>query len=129
VTIVVDASALVEMLLSTDRGRSARRLVGDDAMVAPDLVNVEVLGALRRLVATDAITVDAAAQAVARLRAAPIRRVGTSTLVDAVWALRANLTAPDATYVALADRLGAALLTADRRLAGAPLPAVPVIVL
>ena len=73
----------------------------------------------------DSATADAR-QAVADLEALPIQRVSHTPLVARCWELRANLTAYDAVYVALAEALGVTLLTADTRLAAAPGIACPV---
>jgi predicted nucleic acid-binding protein len=122
--LVVDASALTELIL----GRPAGDVVGEHlvqhrfALHAPHLVDVEVLSALRRLVASGGATVDRAGEAIADLRDLPIERYPHHILVARIWQLRENFSAYDASYVALAE--GAAdepvpLLTTDGRLARA----------
>ena len=120
--IVLDASAVVELLLSTAAGRQiALRIANPDiALHVPHLVDVEVAQALRRCETSGDIDADEAAQAVATLRDLPLERHRHDDLLDRVWALRRNLTAYDAVYVALAEALGAVLLTCDRKLARAP---------
>lgn len=93
--------------------------VGND-LVAPDLINTEVLSVVRGLLLRSLIEEEAAERAVANLAAAPVRRFTTESLVRPIWAMRRNVTPYDATYVALARRLGCPLLTLDRRLARAP---------
>lgn len=118
--IVADSSAIVELLLGTHTGaRVAARLREEDAVLAPELVEPEVLQALRRYVRTDAIALDVAETAIAdfgALRLIPRRH---APLRDAVWALRDRCSAYDAEFVALAARHGIPLLTADARLARA----------
>jgi predicted nucleic acid-binding protein len=97
-------------------------------MVAPDLINVEVLSAFRRLVHHGVVTVHRAEQGVADLRVAPLLRLPTLSLLDASWLLRANLSMYDACYVALAAALVCPLISGDERLARAPRLPVHVIV-
>lgn len=85
-------------------------------MTAPDVVDAEVLSALRGLERGAALKTARGAQAVADLSRAPLRRVSSRSLLAEAWRHRHNLSAYDALYVALANRLGAPLLTADRRL-------------
>jgi predicted nucleic acid-binding protein len=115
--LVVDASVVADLLLGVpDRERLLDRLAQADALFAPELLDVEVLHVLRRLSARGVLSPARGADAVALLAAFPATRVGHDALRDRVWALRGALTAYDATYVALAEGLGAPLLTRDRRL-------------
>jgi predicted nucleic acid-binding protein len=66
------------------------------------------------------VTAERAWQAVDLLSALPVRRYAHEPLLARVWSLRQNLTAYDAAYVALAEGLGATLITLDRSLAGVP---------
>lgn len=97
-------------------------------MVAPDLLNVEVLAILRRLERGGILSAARAAQAVADLTRAPVLRLPTLPLLTAAWAMRSNLTSYDACYVALARTLGSPLVTADARLSRAPGLGIAVIV-
>lgn len=120
--IVLDASALVELLLGTIRGRSIGARLADPALGlhAPHLVDVEVAQALRRYVREGDLDADSAASALEDLRSLDLERHAHEPLLDRVWALRQNLTAYDAVYVALAEALETTLLTCDGRLARAP---------
>jgi len=120
--IVVDASALVELLLETDSGAVvARRLseAGYDGG-APHLLDVEVAHALRRLEQQEELTAARAFDALQDLHDFPLRRYPHDLLLPRIWELRRNVTAYDATYIALAEALDSPLLTCDRRLARAP---------
>jgi predicted nucleic acid-binding protein len=119
--IVVDASVLVTALADDgpDGERSRSRLAGE-RLTAPHLIDIEVVSAWRRLAAAGHIGERRAAFARADLRALPIERVPHAPLVERCWELRANLTAYDAAYIALAELIDALLLTADANLAAAP---------
>lgn len=97
-------------------------------MVAPDLITAEVLSTLRRLLHQGLMAQDRADEAVADLVAAPVRRLPTLPLVDSIWRLRANLSAYDACYVALAEALSCSVISGDARLGRAPRLPVPVVV-
>ena len=125
--VVVDASALLELLLQRERAPAVLQAVGETQMVAPDVINPEVLWALRRRERRGNLRADRARQAVEDLLDAPLRRFPTLELLPTVWALRANVTSYDACYVALARELGCALVTADRKLSGAPGLGVPLV--
>ena len=119
---VLDASAVIELLLGTELGRAVAARVSDPAadLSAPHLLDVEVAQALRRYVRDRALTPREAAAALDDLRALDIERHGHEALLDRVWALRDNLTAYDAVYVALAEALGTTLVTCDGKLARSP---------
>lgn len=108
------------MLLLGARGAAIERALGDAELAAPDLLNAEVVHAFRRMESAGLVSADAAAAAMTDLADAPIERLTTSHLAGRVWAYRHNLTAYDATYVALAHDLGWPLVTADARIGGAP---------
>lgn len=125
--VVIDASALVELLLRRERASAVLQAVGDTQMVAPDVINPEVLWALRRRERNGKLRADRARQAVEDLLDAPLRRFPTLPLLPAVWELRANVTSYDACYLALARDLHCALVTGDRRLSRAPGLGVPLL--
>lgn len=118
---VVDASVLIEALVPEGRlTAEAQDVVSAGEVVAPELVDLEILSALRGLVLGKAIAVVEAEQALSALRNWPLARRPHLPLLPRIWELRDNLTAYDATYVALAEALGCPLVTADARLAAAP---------
>lgn len=120
--IVLDASALVELLLGTESGRSIADRIADPALAlhVPHLADVEVTQALRRYVREGALDSGSASAALADLAALDLDRHSHEPLLERAWALRENLTAYDAVYVALAEALDCVLLTCDGRLARAP---------
>jgi predicted nucleic acid-binding protein len=120
--IVLDASAVVELLLGTLLGRSVAARIAEPGLSlhVPHLVDVEVAQTLRRFVRSADLDAASAEQALEELRALDLERHSHEPLLDRVWALRGNLTAYDAVYVALAEALEATLLTCDGRLARAP---------
>jgi predicted nucleic acid-binding protein len=119
--IVVDASALLEILLRTDRADQLmeRAFSGSEQMHAPQLLDIEITQVLRRLVRQKEITVARAEQSLQDLSDLLIERHEHRTLIPRIWQLRDSLSAYDGAYVALAEALAAPLLTCDAKLAGA----------
>jgi predicted nucleic acid-binding protein len=125
--LVIDASAVTELLLGRGSGERVAALVEthDHDLHAPHLLDIEVLSALRRLVARDLMSPARAEDAVEDLLDLRIERYPHVGLLDRAWQLRHDLSAYDASYVALAEALAeeeassVTLLTADRRLARA----------
>ncbi len=117
--IVLDASTVVEVLLGTEvgSGLEARLRAPGESLHGPALVDLEVAQVLRRLAAAGDMSARRGREAVQDLLDLPIRRYPHLPFVQRIWELRANLTAYDAAYVALAEELGAPLLTRDARLA------------
>ena len=120
--IVIDASVLTDFLLGRSEALDVveRELDGreHEPLHAPELIEPETLNALRRLVANGAVTGHRAHDAVSDLAKTRLRRYSHAPLRERVWALRENLTAYDACYLALAEALqGAVLLTGDKGLA------------
>ncbi len=89
-------------------------------MHAPHLLDVEVTQALRRSVALHGLSVSRAEEALQDLMDLRVRRYPHTPFLRRIWALRDNLTSYDALYVALAEALGATLLTCDTKVAAAP---------
>lgn len=120
--IVLDASALIELILVTPVGQVIAARIADPAvgLHTPHLADIEVAQALRRYARDGGIDEATAASALDDFRALDIQRHAHEPLLDRVWELRKNLTAYDAVYVALAEALGGPLLTCD-----APLSRVP----
>lgn len=120
--IVVDASVLSNALADDQvDGRVARdRLTVGGDLVAPDLVDVETVSALRRRWLAGDLTARRFSAAVNDLEDLDLSRFPTLPLMRRAYELRANVTPYDAAYVALAEQLHCTLVTADARLAGAP---------
>ena len=117
---VVDASVLVEALtLDGPLASLSIAAVERAGSASPELIDVEVVQTLRRLVRTDILHLAEAEFAVSGLATIPISRRPHGPLVGRIWELRDNLSAYDAAYVALAEALRCPLVTADARLAGA----------
>ena len=120
--IVIDASALLDVLLRTSSAQAAETRLFEQprqTLHAPHLLDVEVAQVLRRYAAMGEIDDQRGAEALADLADFPIRRYPHDFLLTRVWTLRNNFTAYDAVYVALAEALNARLLTRDQRLAAA----------
>jgi predicted nucleic acid-binding protein len=125
--VVIDASALFELVVKSELAPAVTQAVGDTDMVAPDVVNPEVLSILGRAERRRTLTAQRAVQAVDDLMDAPVRRFSTLPLLAEAWSLRANVTAADALYVVLARILRCPLVTADRKLSRAPGLGVPLV--
>ena len=120
--LVTDAGAWVRALFDEGPQGSVRARLRREAYVdAPALIDLEFLSAARGLLARRLVTRGAAEESIERFLRAPIDRHAHGLLAWRAWELRANLTPYDASYVALAEMLGTALLTVDRRLARAPM--------
>jgi predicted nucleic acid-binding protein len=119
--LVVDASVVVDILLRTPGSeRVFDRLFGRrDTLHAPHLLDVEVTQVLRRYVARGEVDDTHGRGLVALLGTLPIARYPHGPLLSRAWELRANLTAYDAVYAALAEGLRGTLVTRDARLASA----------
>lgn len=115
----MDASALVEWLLATERGHRVHDRIGRAGVQlhAPALVDVEVVSGLRRAVGQGAITAERGRGSIDVLLSLELTRHPVPPLLPRVWDLRDSLSAYDATYVALAEALDMRLLTCDGRLA------------
>lgn len=118
--LVVDASVAVEYLLRTPLGLSPAETIKDARLAAPDLIDAEVVSALRRAVHAGRITDERAVMAVDALTQWPGRRLAGRALAPEAWRRHRSVTAYDAFCVAAAQVLEAPLLTADGRLARAP---------
>jgi predicted nucleic acid-binding protein len=121
--IVVDASVVAPALADdgVDGDRARARFRGE-RLLAPELLDVEVISALRRGAATGALDDRRARLALDDFTSLDIGRVGHRTLIERIWELRANVTPYDAAYVALAEAFAVVLVTADARLARATGP-------
>lgn len=115
--IVVDASTALSALLNAG---PARESLANEQMHAPHLVDSEVASGLRRHVASGRISPIDGWTALDTWRHLGLTRYGTHGLLERIWALRDNLSAYDAGYVALAESLDCTLVTADARISRAP---------
>lgn len=120
--IIVDASAILEVLLVTPAAQSIedRLFSATETLHAPHLLDLEVAQVLRRYCASEEITPERGYQALSDLSDFPIVRYPHDLFLSRIWELRHNVTAYDAVYIALAEPLSAPLLTCDARLASAP---------
>jgi predicted nucleic acid-binding protein len=119
--IVVDASAVLELLLQTPKARQLEVLLfaHDEQMHAPHLIDVEIAQSLRRLVLAKELTDDRAQYALDDFSHLVIERHAHAELVHRAWQFKSAVTVYDGVYVALAEALEAALITCDGRLARA----------
>ena len=117
---VVDASIAVEYLLRTPVGLSVGELLAGDSLLAPQIMDVEVMSVLRRAVLRGDLQEPRARLALQRLASWPLRRISHRDLIPLAWEHYRNVTAMDAFYVAAARVYGVPVLTADGRLARAP---------
>ena len=114
---MVDASAALSALISDG---AARRTLAHEQIHVPHLIDAEVAGGLRRVVAAQQVDARSGWTALDTWRRLGVTRYPAFALLERVWDLRDNLSTYDACYVALAELLDCSLLTADARLAGAP---------
>jgi len=119
--IVVDASAALEVLLQTQAAPvvEARLFRRSETLHVPHLIDLEIAQVLRRYASTKQIDQRRCQDALQDWLAFPVNRYAHDTLLSRIWALRNNLTAYDAAYIALAEALDAPLATRDAKLANA----------
>ena len=128
--IVVDASVLSNAIADDGGdGRAARARLAVDDLAAPDLVDVETVAVLRKRWLAGDLTDRRFRAAIGDLEDLELERYPTLGLMRRAFELRANVTAYDAAYAALAEHLRCTLLTADERMANAPGARCPVEVL
>jgi predicted nucleic acid-binding protein len=120
--IVLDASATLDWLLQTTAGQRIehRMFSARESLHAPHLLDIEVAQLLRRLVRQGTVPANRADEAVRDLLDLRLTRYPHFVLLPRVWQLRHNFSAYDATYIGLAEKLRAPLITRDGRLAAAP---------
>ncbi len=120
--IVIDTSAAIDWMLRTPTGqRIAHRIFSrGETLHTVHLLDLEFIQVLRRLVRERTLTARRAEEAMEDLSAVRVTRYAPSLLLRRIWQLRQNLSAYDASYVALAEELKAPLITRDRGIAAAP---------
>jgi predicted nucleic acid-binding protein len=116
--IVLDASVVVELLTNGPLADSVRRDLAErsERFIVPHLLDVEVVNALRGLVAGQRIDSHRSVQILAGLVALRAERYAHTPLLGRIWELRHNFTAYDAVYIALAEATGSVLYTCDAKL-------------
>lgn len=119
---VLDASALVEYLTFGEHADAVRERIASTStwLWAPQLIDAEVGHSLRRVVRAGQISARSAHAALAELMDLRLMRIDHRLLLERAWQLRDNVSFYDGLYVALAEELGAPLVTLDARLAAAP---------
>lgn len=121
--IVVDASAALSALFNDGPARFA---LTREQLHVPHLIDAEVASGVRRKVLAREVSADHGWALLDTWRRLGMQRYPSHTLLERVWDLRANVSAYDAAYVALAEQLDVTLLTADRRLGRIPAVCCPV---
>ena len=116
----IDSSVAVECLLRTPLGIKVSGIIEEAELVAPELLDVEVLSVLRRAVRQSRLDEQRALLALEDLVDWPVDRISHSRLIADAWRVRHNVSAYDAFYVAAAFAFDAPLLTADGPLSRAP---------
>jgi predicted nucleic acid-binding protein len=111
--IVVDASAALAALLNDGR---ARQLIGTERLHTPHLIDAEIASGLRRQVRRSRMSAADGWKALQTWRRLAVTRYPAYGLFERIWEIREYLSAYDAAYVALAETLDCALVTADVRL-------------
>ncbi|MDR1186777.1 MAG: type II toxin-antitoxin system VapC family toxin [Bifidobacteriaceae bacterium] len=119
-SLVLDAGSIFEYLRDSRTGRRVRELMADDPRSdVPHLAIIETVSALRTAVRTGRLGPNRAEEALGDLATFPARRWAADDLLGRIWELKDNITPYDAVYVALAEKLGATLVTTDTKLASA----------
>ncbi|MBK0419924.1 type II toxin-antitoxin system VapC family toxin [Leucobacter sp. CSA1] len=115
-TLVVDASAVAEILFGTEAGRRAAALIGQHELLAPQHLTAEVASVIRGWSLSQQVTDEQALRAFREFDALGIEQVPMMSMLPAVYSLRHNVSAYDAMYVVLARAAQCSLLTLDARL-------------
>jgi predicted nucleic acid-binding protein len=120
IRLVIDASAAAEYLLRTPLGQKLESLIEEAFLLAPALLDAEVLSALRRALLQGRLEEHRARLALQDLSDWQVDRIPHTVLLREAWKHRHNVSAYDALYVAVAGLYEAPLLTADGPLSRAP---------
>lgn len=118
--IVVDASIVLKVFMDDLKDLEIeRKLEVSEGLIAPQIIDVEVMNGLRKNLRLGHLTEIRAAQAILDLQNFPLERIETTLLINRIWQLRNNFTPYDASYVALAEDYQIPFLTRDQKLASA----------
>ena len=117
---VVDASLVVEYLLKTNLGHAVTHILEQNALAAPESMNIESLSAFRRSVLKGKMSESVAVDAIHTLSTWDIRRIRHRELLLDTWTHFRNVWAYDSVYLATAKRLDLEVLNADAKFASAP---------
>ncbi len=115
--LVLDASAMVELLLDTERSSSIRDELRARTLTAPAHFDAEVMSAIGRLRRNGDLSEGNAATRIERLAGAPVRRAPLAPLLAGAWARQGDTRLTDALYIELAHALDTVVITTDVRLA------------
>lgn len=115
--IVIDASLVVDFITAKISSTELSEALGGDnqTVFAPEILDIEVVNALRKLRLLNKATESECLSALKLFDAAPILRMKHAPLLDRIWELHTNMTAYDAAYIALAEQLNAELWTRDAK--------------
>ena len=129
--IVVDASLVLDLIIVTPAAKDIqlKLAAADKPLHAPEVLDLEVLQALRRQLRLKHLSPERAGIALEIFNSLPIKRESHQRLIARIWALRDNLTAYDAAYIALAEAMEAPVWTRDRKYVGAAIHRAEVVVL
>ncbi|GAB2965619.1 type II toxin-antitoxin system VapC family toxin [Saccharothrix stipae] len=116
--IVVDCSALIEVVAGKAPDRMLLRRLSNSTAAAPVLLDAEAMRVLRRMERREELSSEQAGTAFSFICTAPVERFALRGLVERAWSLRESISTNDSFYVALAERLGVPLVTTDGKLAG-----------
>jgi len=115
---IIDASAVIEIVMGGSYGRRiADSIAAESNLAAPEVIDLEVIHSLRKLVRSGKVDAKRARLALSRFFALPIEKYRHVALSDRIWELRDAFNAYDAAYIALAEGLNTPLITCDGRLA------------
>ena len=115
----IDASVLVEYILQTELGLRSAALLDGAYLIAPELIDAEVMSALRHMTLRGELNADRAESALNDLARLPFRRVRHREIIQHAWPYRHNVSAYDSLYVAVARIFDMPLVTADAALSRA----------
>lgn len=124
--VVVDASAVLDLLLAKPSAPALRERLRSEELNAPHLIDLEILQVMRRHARFGDLDMRRALAAIDAHQQLPIKRHPHAPFLGLIWQLRNNFTAYDAMYVALGITLSATLITADAPLARAASAYLPV---